>query len=344
MMTLDHIGIAVANTDEATTLIARLLGRGAYKSETVRGQAVTTTFFMAGAGGSKLELVAPAGQGSTLHKFLRKRGPGIHHLAFEVDDIREEMERLAADGFELLQEEPTPGADNKLICFLHPRSTGGVLVEICQSQPPTTEDVITPSPAARDGEYWAGRYEEGSTGWDVGKVSTPIKEYLDQLDDRSLRILIPGAGKAHEAEYAWRSGFTNVHVLDVAPQPLRALRKRIPDFPESQTIWGDFFAHAGQYDLILEQTFFCSFPPTQTNRQAYAHKMHGLLRPGGKLVGVWFDTPLVTDTGKRPFGGTRSEYLGYFNPLFDVLTFTTAHNSITPRKGRELFGIFQKPL
>ena len=332
-MQLDHIGIAVADA-AAEELIARLLGRTAYKTEDVAGQQVKTTFFTAGGGASKLELVAPNGPDSTLHKFLAKRGPGIHHLAFEVEDIRAEMKRLADDGFELLQDAPTLGADNKLVCFLHPKSTNGVLVEICQSQ--------TAEAPARDGDYWTDRYQAGATGWDIGSASGPITAYLDQLENKQLRILIPGAGNAHEAEYAHRQGFTNVHVLDISPEPLAAFRKRVPGFPTEHIHEGDFFAHQGQYDLILEQTFFCSFPPSKVSRQAYAKKMHELLRPGGKLAGLWFDFPLVHETDKRPYGGSREEYLSYFKPYFDVLTLAPAHNSIKPRAGRELFGIFQK--
>ena len=132
-MRLDHIGIAVPDLDAADELIARLLGRSAYKRETVAKQHVTTSFFSAAADDAKLEFVAPEGDAGPIHKYLEKRGPGLHHLAFEVDDIRAEMARLAADGFQLLSEEPSRGADNKLVCFLHPKSTGGVLVEICQS-------------------------------------------------------------------------------------------------------------------------------------------------------------------------------------------------------------------
>lgn len=131
-MRLDHIGIAVTDLDAADSLIARLLGREAYKRETVADQHVTTSFFSAAADDAKLEFVAPEGDTGPIHKYLEKRGPGLHHLAFEVDDIRAEMARLANDGFVLLSEEPSKGADNKLVCFLHPKSTGGVLVEICQ--------------------------------------------------------------------------------------------------------------------------------------------------------------------------------------------------------------------
>lgn len=137
-MILDHIGIAVADLDEADALLARLLGRTAYKRETVSAQQVTTSFFTAGAegggAGAKIELVSPsAPQAGPIGKFLSKRGPGLHHLAFETEDIHAEMRRLSEDGFELLTELPSRGADNKLVCFLHPKSTNGVLVEICQT-------------------------------------------------------------------------------------------------------------------------------------------------------------------------------------------------------------------
>lgn len=133
-MKLDHIGIAVADLEAANQLIARLLGRAHYKIEAVAEQGALTSFFTAGEGhAAKIELVASEKEGSPIDTFVAKRGPGLHHLAFEVADIEAEMKRLANDGFELLQEKPKLGADNKLICFLHPKSTNGVLVEICQS-------------------------------------------------------------------------------------------------------------------------------------------------------------------------------------------------------------------
>lgn len=189
--------------------------------------------------------------------------------------------------------------------------------------------------------YWSTRYQNQQTGWDIGSPSPPLSDYLDQLTDKSLRILIPGAGNAHEAEYAWNQGFRNVHVLDIAPEPLAAFNARVPDFPKSQLIEGDFFTHAGTYDLILEQTFFCSFPPLPETRAVYAKQMHNLLAPGGKLVGLWFNFPLTGNLEKRPFGGTRAEYLGYLEPYFKVRVFETATNSIKPRAGNELFGIFE---
>ena len=192
-------------------------------------------------------------------------------------------------------------------------------------------------------KYWSNRYEESRTGWDIGYPSTPLKEYIDQLENKDLKILIPGAGNAYEAEYLFQNGFKNVFVLDVSPIPLKAFKKRVPDFPEEQLILGDFFELTGQYDLIIEQTFFCSFVPTSENRNGYAKKMAELIRPKGKLVGLWFKIPLIEgNMEKRPFGGTKEEYLRYLSPFFKLKTFETCHNSIAPRAGNELFGIFVK--
>lgn len=190
--------------------------------------------------------------------------------------------------------------------------------------------------------FWSKRYQENQTGWDIGYPSTPLKAYIDQLDNKDLKILIPGAGNAYEAEYLWEQEFKNVHVLDISEFPLKALQQRVPDFPATQLLLGNFFEQEGQYDLIIEQTFFCSFEPTTKNRTAYAQKMADLLVDGGKLVGLWFDIPLVTNTSKRPFGGTKEMYLAYLTPHFKVRTFEPCHNSIKPRSGNELFGVFEK--
>ena len=190
--------------------------------------------------------------------------------------------------------------------------------------------------------YWSQRWEENRTGWDIGYPSGPLKAYIDQLEDKAIKILIPGAGNAYEAEYLWQQGFKNVFVLDIAPQPLDQLQERVPDFPAEQLIQDDFFAHTGQYDLILEQTFYCSLLPTDENRNAYAGKMHELLKENGKLVGLWFDFPLVTAPDKRPYGGSKELHQTYLEPYFESLVFDRAYNSIKPRQGNELFGIWLK--
>lgn len=130
MIRIDHIGIAVKNMDESNELFRKLLGQSHYKVETVESEQVATSFFRIGE--SKIELLEASGPESPIAKFIEKRGEGIHHIAFEVSDIRAEIERLEAEGFIPLNREPKRGADNKLVAFLHPKSANGVLVELCQ--------------------------------------------------------------------------------------------------------------------------------------------------------------------------------------------------------------------
>lgn len=190
--------------------------------------------------------------------------------------------------------------------------------------------------------YWTQRYQEARVGWDIGYPSTPLKEYIDQLENKDIDILIPGAGNGYEAAYLWEQGFKKVHMLDISEIPLKNFSLRNPTFTKANLHHHNFFEHQGQYDLILEQTFFCSFVPNPENRIAYAKKVTSLLRPNGKLVGLWFDMPLTGDMEKRPFGGSHKEYLSYFEPYFKVRTLERAYNSIVPREGKELFGIFLK--
>ena len=131
MNKIEHIGIAVKDLEAANKTYAALLGCESYKSETVESEGVTTSFFQIGE--SKIELLAATHEGSPIAKFLEKRGEGIHHLAFEVTDIKAEMSRLQEEGFTLLNEEPKPGADQKIVAFLHPKSSHGVMVELVQS-------------------------------------------------------------------------------------------------------------------------------------------------------------------------------------------------------------------
>jgi len=127
---IEHIGIAVKNLKESNELFKKLFGKDLYKVETVESEKVSTSFFMLGE--SKIELLEAQNENSAIAKFIEKRGEGIHHMAFEVDDIYAEIKRLQAEGFEILNPEPKKGADNKLICFLHPKTTNGVLIELCQ--------------------------------------------------------------------------------------------------------------------------------------------------------------------------------------------------------------------
>lgn len=187
-------------------------------------------------------------------------------------------------------------------------------------------------------KYWNDRYLSEDTGWDVGYITTPVKEYIDGLKDKTIKILIPGAGNSYEAEYLFRNGFENVFVLDIAASPLNNLKKRVPGFPEDHLICKDFFELQGHYDLILEQTFFCAIDPAL--RKKYAEKMYDLLQPNGKLVGVLFDDKLNSD--KPPYGGSKEEYISYFRSLFDIRYFEKCYNSILPRAGKELFITLEK--
>ncbi|WP_073059357.1 methylmalonyl-CoA epimerase [Fodinibius roseus] len=131
MKYLDHIGIAVADLEEAIETYEKLLGAECYKRETVDQQQVETAFFRAGE--SKVELLGATGSDSVIAGYIAKKGEGMHHVAFEVEDIRGEMERLRGEGFSVLSEEPSRGADNKLVAFVHPKDNHGVLVELCES-------------------------------------------------------------------------------------------------------------------------------------------------------------------------------------------------------------------
>ncbi|MGB0881955.1 MAG: methyltransferase domain-containing protein [Vicingaceae bacterium] len=182
-------------------------------------------------------------------------------------------------------------------------------------------------------DFWENRYQNNDIGWDVGEVTTPLKAYFDQLEDKSLSILIPGAGNAYEAEYLHNQGFKNVVVIDIAPTAISKFKERVTNFPEEQVINQNFFDFEGQFDIIVEQTFFCAID--KNLREEYANQVHKLLKPKGKLVGLMFNAPLNDD--HPPFGGSVEEYKMYFNPLFDIEIMDSAYNSILPRSGREVF-------
>ncbi|WP_246035925.1 methyltransferase [Winogradskyella algicola] len=189
-----------------------------------------------------------------------------------------------------------------------------------------------------DRSYWELRYEENKTGWNIGYASLPIKEYIEQLEDKSATILIPGAGNSYEAQLLWNNGFINTFVLDIAKQPLENLKNRVETFPNNQLLHQDFFELNKTFDLIIEQTFFCALNTDLRNQ--YAEKMYQLLKPNGKLVGLFFDFPL-TESGP-PFGGSIEEYKSIFGKYFKIKTLERATNSIKERQGKELFFIFER--
>lgn len=133
MEKIEHIGIAVKDLDISIPLFEQLLNTSCYKIEEVESEGVQTAFFATGP--NKIELVASTKEDSPIAKFIERKGEGIHHIAFKTQDIRKEMERLAAAGFQLLNDVPKKGADGQLVCFLHPKSSNGVLIELCQDDP-----------------------------------------------------------------------------------------------------------------------------------------------------------------------------------------------------------------
>jgi methyl halide transferase len=186
-------------------------------------------------------------------------------------------------------------------------------------------------------DYWNNRYEAEQTGWDLKMVSPPLKAYIDQLTNKNLRILMPGCGSGHEARYLAEQGFQNVTVMDIAPLAVEKMKSQFSDYQQVKIIEGDFFTHTGEYDLILEQTFFCAIDPTL--RPKYVQKMSELLAENGKLVGLLFG---VDFPNNPPFGGNRKEYERLFSEKFDIKILEPCYNSVKPRQGSELFFNFSK--
>lgn len=184
-------------------------------------------------------------------------------------------------------------------------------------------------------EYWESRYKEEQTGWDIGKPSTPLADFIDSIPDKDASILIPGCGNSYEAEYLVEQGFTHVTVIDIAPSPVERLQQKIGD--KAKVLLQDFFEHKGQYDYILEQTFFCALHPSL--RPAYVTKMKELLAEHGKLAGVLFNRQFEINP---PFGGSRKEYEELFAQELQIIKMEECYNSIPPRAGTELFFIVTK--
>ena len=186
-------------------------------------------------------------------------------------------------------------------------------------------------------EFWDSRYTEGNTGWDIGYASPALVEYVLSTIPHETKILIPGAGRAYESEALFRKGYMNVHNLDISEHAMNEFLNRVEGFPKEQYLIGDFFQLDEQFDLVLEQTFFCAIDPSL--RREYVNHMHRILNPGGKIAGVMFE---MDKPEGPPFGGDRTEYIELFESMFDVLHMEPCRNSIEPRAGRELFVQLQK--
>lgn len=190
-----------------------------------------------------------------------------------------------------------------------------------------------------DKNFWNNRYLNNETGWDIGYVSTPLKTYIDQLQNKNIKILIPGGGNSYESEYLYNNGFKNVYVVDISEKALQNFKERVPDFPTTQLLHKDFFTIDTTFDLIFEQTFFCALHPKL--RKQYALKMYELLVENGKLVGVLFNFPLPKK--EPPFGGDIDEYRTLFSSHFIIESLELCYNSIPKRSGREFFIKLVKP-
>jgi len=188
-------------------------------------------------------------------------------------------------------------------------------------------------------EFWNDRYLNDNTGWDMGMVSPPLRDYFDQLTDKDISILIPGCGNSYEAAWLLENGFTNITLIDIAATLVDRLRTKFQSYtsPPLTLISGDFFDLQGQFDLIVEQTFFCALDPSL--RKDYVAKMFDLLKPGGKLSGLLFDREFE---GGPPFGGSKEEYQTLFAEKFTIRTMEACYNSIEPRAGTEVFFIVEK--
>lgn len=187
-------------------------------------------------------------------------------------------------------------------------------------------------------EYWNNQYKANSTGWDLGQVSPPIKEYIDQISNKDLSILIPGCGNSYEAAYLLESGFTNVNIIDISSMLVGQLNKKFNSNPNINIIHGDFFQHQGEYDLIIEQTFFCAIEPSL--RKKYVSKMNELLIKNGRIAGLLFDREF--EKQGPPFGGNKSEYINLFEKAFAIKHLSPCYNSYPKRKDTELFILFNK--
>jgi SAM-dependent methyltransferase len=183
-----------------------------------------------------------------------------------------------------------------------------------------------------DKNYWDTQYKSNNTGWDLGIVSPPIKNYFDIVANKSSAILIPGCGNTYEAEYLLQQGFTNITVIDIAPTLVARLQEKFANNPCINIILGDFFEHQGKYNYIVEQTFFCALPPTL--RKKYVDKMHQLLHNHGLLVGLLFNRDFDISP---PFGGSVEEYKQLFKDRFNLNQFNVCKTSVLPRANTELF-------
>lgn len=187
-------------------------------------------------------------------------------------------------------------------------------------------------------DFWNMRWKENQTGWDIGYASPAIVHYLEQYSKKNAAILIPGCGNGYEADFLIQNGFENITLIDIAPLAVANLQQKFKGKSQIKILCEDFYLHEAQYDLIIEQTFFCANPID--TRCQYAQKMAHLLQPKGQLVGVLFNRNF--EKKGPPFGGTKEAYERIFSPYFEIKALGACYNSIKPRMGEELFVNFVK--
>ncbi|UIR54594.1 TPMT family class I SAM-dependent methyltransferase [Sphingobacterium sp. SRCM116780] len=184
-----------------------------------------------------------------------------------------------------------------------------------------------------DQQYWDARWENNQIAWDIGYASPAIKQYMSQYENKDAAILIPGCGNAYEAAYLLENNFTNITLIDIAPEAVRRLEDKFAGNQFVKVLCEDFFQHKGKYDVLIEQTFFCAIPVLK--RKEYAETAASLLHTHGKIVGLLFDKTF-TQPGP-PFGGNTVEYQLIFSPFFAIKKMEKCDNSIKSREGAEVF-------
>lgn len=184
-----------------------------------------------------------------------------------------------------------------------------------------------------DANFWNERWKNQETGWDIGYPSPAITRFFKNVDDKNTRILIPGCGNAYEAEFLLNQGFKNITILDIAPKAVERLQDKFKNQSEIKIVCDDFFKHNGQYDIIIEQTFFCAILPSL--RADYAKKTSELLAENGEIVGLLFNKEFPNQ--EPPFGGTKEEYISTFKMDFEIFYMEDCKYSIPERQGNELF-------
>jgi SAM-dependent methyltransferase len=184
-----------------------------------------------------------------------------------------------------------------------------------------------------DQYFWNSRWENNQTGWDIGQASPAIAAYMGQYANKQAAILIPGCGNAHEVDYLLSQGFNNMTLIDIAPKAVALLKEKYDNNPAVKVILGDFFEQQGNYDLIIEQTFFCAISPSL--REKYVQQAKALLADEGRIIGVLFN--ITFEKPGPPFGGSAEAYQDLFKSDFIIHKMEPCYNSITPRAYTELF-------